>query len=90
MDRIETYNLFGRSDDLPDVVHCETIAARSVQHDWEFVPHRHARLHQVLMIARGGGRASTATAGIYRTGWSPMCPPAPCTGSASPRAPRAG
>ena len=58
MDRIETYNLFGESDDLPDVVHCETIAARSVQHDWEFVPHRHARLHQVLMIARGGGRAS--------------------------------
>lgn len=57
MDRIETYNLFGESDDLPDVVHCETIAARSVQHDWEFVPHRHARLHQVLMIARGGGRA---------------------------------
>lgn len=58
MDRIETYNLFGESDDLPDVVHCETIAARSVRHDWEFVPHRHARLHQVLMIARGGGRAT--------------------------------
>lgn len=58
MDRIQTYNLFGESDDLPDVVHCETIAARSVLHDWEFVPHRHARLHQVLMIAQGGGRAS--------------------------------
>ncbi|HCQ65089.1 MAG TPA: AraC family transcriptional regulator [Rhodobacteraceae bacterium] len=58
MDRIETYNLFGESDDLPDVVHCETIAARSVRHDWEFVPHRHARLHQVLMIAQGGGRAT--------------------------------
>lgn len=58
MERIETYNLFGESDDLPDVVHCETIAARSVRHDWEFVPHRHARLHQVLMIGRGGGRAT--------------------------------
>lgn len=56
MARIETYNLFGESDDLPDVVHCETIAARSQKHDWEFVPHRHARLHQILMIARGGGR----------------------------------
>jgi len=58
MQHIETYNLFGESDDLPDVVHCETIAARSVRHDWEFVPHRHARLHQVVMIGRGGGRAT--------------------------------
>lgn len=40
------------------MVHCETIAARSVLHDWEFAPHRHARLHQVLLIARGGGRAT--------------------------------
>jgi len=55
MDRIESYNLFGESDDLPDVVHCETIAARSVPNDWEFKPHRHARLHQVLMVERGGG-----------------------------------
>ena len=58
MERIESYNLFGESDDLPDVVHCETIAARSVKHDWEFTPHRHARLHQVLMIARGSGRGT--------------------------------
>jgi len=58
MDRIESYNLFGESDDLPDVVHCETIAARSLRHDWEFIPHRHARLHQVLMVARGGGRGT--------------------------------
>ena len=58
MERIETYNLFGESDDLPDVVHCEAIATRSVRHDWEFVPHRHARLHQILMIAHGGGRGT--------------------------------
>jgi AraC family transcriptional regulator, transcriptional activator of pobA len=55
MDPIESYNLFGESDDLPDVVHCETIAARSIPNDWEFRPHRHARLHQVLLIAEGGG-----------------------------------
>ncbi len=55
---IQSYNLFGELRDLPDVVHCETIAARSVLHDWEFTPHRHARLHQVLLIARGGGRAT--------------------------------
>jgi AraC family transcriptional activator of pobA len=52
---IRSYNLFGEVRDLPDVVHCETIAARSVLHDWEFAPHRHAHLHQVLLMARGSG-----------------------------------
>lgn len=55
---ILTYNLFGEDRDLPDVVHCETIAARSVLHDWRFPPHRHGRLHQVLLIAKGGGNAN--------------------------------
>jgi AraC family transcriptional activator of pobA len=54
---IRTYNLFGEAGDLPDVVHCETIAARSVLHDWHFEPHRHARLHQLLLIENGGGQA---------------------------------
>jgi len=51
-------NLFGESRELPDVVHCETIETRSRLHNWEFTPHRHARLHQVLFIEDGGGRAS--------------------------------
>jgi AraC family transcriptional activator of pobA len=55
---IRTYNLFGEARDLPDVVHCETIAARSVLHEWEFAAHRHARLHQILLIERGGGQAT--------------------------------
>lgn len=55
---IQVYNLFGEFGDLPDVVHCETIRARSVLHDWTFSPHRHARLHQILLIERGGGRAT--------------------------------
>ena len=55
---VQTYNLFGEAADLPDVVHCETIAARSVLHEWEFAPHRHARLHQILLIERGGGQAT--------------------------------
>ncbi|MBR0815979.1 MULTISPECIES: helix-turn-helix domain-containing protein [Bradyrhizobium] len=55
---IRIYNLFGESGDLPDVVHCETIASRSVLHDWTFAVHRHARLHQVLLIERGGGEAT--------------------------------
>jgi AraC family transcriptional regulator, transcriptional activator of pobA len=55
---IKVYNLFGESGDLPDVVHCETIASRSVLHDWTLAAHRHARLHQVLLIERGGGEAT--------------------------------
>jgi AraC family transcriptional regulator, transcriptional activator of pobA len=55
---IKVYNLFGESGDLPDVVHCETIASRSALHDWTLAVHRHARLHQVLLIERGGGEAT--------------------------------
>lgn len=54
---IQTYNLFGEGGGLPDVVHCETIAARSVLHNWRIAPHRHVRLHQFLLIESGGGRA---------------------------------
>ena len=54
---IQSYSLFGESQHLPDVLHCETIADRSVLHDWELAPHRHARLHQVLLITHGGGTA---------------------------------
>jgi len=54
---VQTYNLFGESDELPDVVHCESIAVRSTLHNWEFAPHRHARLHQMLLITHGGGKA---------------------------------
>jgi AraC family transcriptional activator of pobA len=56
-DRIHTYSLFGESAHLPDVLHCETIEARSVVHEWEFEPHRHGRLHQVLLIETGRGVA---------------------------------
>jgi AraC family transcriptional regulator, transcriptional activator of pobA len=55
---IQSYGLFGESSHLPDVMHCETIAARSVLHGWELAPHRHARLHQVLLLQSGGGAAS--------------------------------
>jgi AraC family transcriptional activator of pobA len=52
---IQSYSLFGESTHLPDVLHCETIANRSVLHNWELAPHRHARLHQVLLVEKGGG-----------------------------------
>jgi len=55
---IPSFNLFGEQGDLPDVIHCETIAARSTLHDWEFAPHRHARLHQILLVQDGEGEVS--------------------------------
>jgi AraC family transcriptional activator of pobA len=55
---IQVFNLFGEQGDLPDVVHCETIASRAMLHDWKLGVHRHARLHQVLLIERGGGEAT--------------------------------
>jgi len=54
---IPGYSLFGESAHLPDVLHCETIAARSALHDWELEPHRHARLHQLVFVESGGGTA---------------------------------
>lgn len=55
---IKVYNLFGESGDLPDIVHCETIATRSMLYNWVVSVHRHARLHQVLLIESGGGQAT--------------------------------
>lgn len=52
---IRSYGLFGETANLPDPLHIETIAARSALHDWELAPHRHARLHQLLLLHRGGG-----------------------------------
>jgi AraC family transcriptional activator of pobA len=52
---VRDYSLYGESAHLPDVMHCETIAQRSVVHDWEFAPHRHERLHQLLLLAEGHG-----------------------------------
>ncbi|WP_372884062.1 helix-turn-helix domain-containing protein [Shimia sp.] len=57
MDTIKNFNLYGEFRDFPDVVHCETIEVRSQANNWEFRPHRHARLHQFLLLESGGGEA---------------------------------
>ena len=54
---IRHYSLYGEFEQLPDVMHCETIAQRSVLHDWELAAHRHERLHQLLLLRSGGGHA---------------------------------
>ncbi|MGZ3272793.1 MAG: helix-turn-helix domain-containing protein [Caulobacteraceae bacterium] len=37
----------------PDFVHIETIKARAGLHNWEIRPHRHAALHQFLILLAG-------------------------------------
>jgi len=60
MKTIPSYALYGETDPgrLPDVLHCESIRARSLLHDWKFSPHRHHGLHQFFQIAAGGGVAT--------------------------------
>lgn len=58
MPRIPVWSLFGESADLAEVVHVETIEARSRLHDWTLEAHRHARLHQILHLDAGAGQVS--------------------------------
>jgi AraC family transcriptional activator of pobA len=55
--QIRHYSLYGELEHLPDVMHCETIAQRSVLHEWELAPHRHGHLHQLLILRQGHGVA---------------------------------
>jgi AraC family transcriptional regulator, transcriptional activator of pobA len=52
---VRHYSLYGEFEHLPDVLHCETVAERSVLHEWELAPHRHDRLHQLLLLRTGSG-----------------------------------
>lgn len=54
---VPVYDLYGEAGDLPDILHCESISTRAALHDWNIEPHRHARLHQLLLVTRGGGEA---------------------------------
>lgn len=55
--RVRDYSLYGEIEHLPDILHCEAIAERSALHDWELAPHRHDRLHQLLLVRVGEGVA---------------------------------
>lgn len=52
---IPVFKLYGESLDwpTPDLLHCESIAARSRLHQWEIEPHRHADLCQLLFLHQG-------------------------------------
>ncbi|UVM54936.1 helix-turn-helix domain-containing protein [Pseudomonas sp. B21-012] len=52
---IPVFKLYGEQLQwpTPDLLHCESIPARSRLHDWEIEPHRHADLCQLLFLYAG-------------------------------------
>lgn len=51
------FHLYGDppDDQAFDFMHVETIASRSMLHDWLIRAHRHRNLFQILLVERGGG-----------------------------------
>ncbi len=52
---IPLFQLYGEHHAWPDtdLLHCESIPARSRLHHWDIKPHRHAELFQLLYVQRG-------------------------------------
>ena len=59
---VPTYALYGEqpASALPELLHCESIPARSRLHGWEIREHRHHHFLQILYIAHGSGQAQLA------------------------------
>ncbi len=51
------FHLYGDppDDQAFDFIHVETVASRSLVHDWAIRAHRHRNLFQILLIEHGGG-----------------------------------
>ncbi|MBA1202751.1 helix-turn-helix domain-containing protein [Pseudomonas capeferrum] len=52
---VPLFQLYGENQAWPgtDLLHCESISARSRLHHWEIKAHRHAELFQLLYVRRG-------------------------------------
>ena len=52
---VPLFKLYGENQAWPgtDLLHCESIPARSRLHHWEIKPHQHAELFQLLYVQRG-------------------------------------
>ena len=58
LEDIPVFKLYGEGHEwrTPDLLHCESIPARSRLHDWEIREHRHADLAQILYLRKGSVR----------------------------------
>ncbi|WP_033487402.1 AraC family ligand binding domain-containing protein, partial [Xanthomonas phaseoli] len=51
---VPAFGLYGEQHaDAAELLHWESIAARSRLHDWQIVPHRHEDLAQLVYVQRG-------------------------------------
>ncbi|MEX0283962.1 MAG: helix-turn-helix domain-containing protein [Paracoccaceae bacterium] len=50
---IPVFSLYGETDDVPDVIHCETLSVRAPIHEWRISPHRHAQFAQLFLFTSG-------------------------------------
>lgn len=57
---VPVYQLYGEEQQwlTPDQIHCESIASRSLLHNWEIKPHRHHGLFQLLWLESGSALLS--------------------------------
>ncbi|POG11103.1 AraC family transcriptional regulator [Pseudomonas putida] len=64
---VPLFQLYGENQHWPgtDLLHCESIPARSRLHHWEIKPHQHAELFQLLYVQRG--RAQVEIEGVRST-----------------------
>jgi AraC family transcriptional activator of pobA len=78
--RIPTFMLFGEDKpwSTPDMLHCESIAARSVLHDWCITPHRHTGLFQLLHLREGSAQVLVDDALVTMGDGSLMLVPQMC------------
>jgi AraC family transcriptional regulator, transcriptional activator of pobA len=55
---VPVFKLYGESEQwiTPDLIHCESIASRSILHNWHIAPHQHHGLFQLLLLERGHAR----------------------------------
>lgn len=60
MSEIRNYAFYGEDAEAPreDLLHCETLHARGIIHNWRFRPHRHHGMHQFFWVGAGAGTAS--------------------------------
>lgn len=68
---IPVFTLFGETEHFPDVVHCERIIDRAMDHDWRIPAHRHAQMSQLFWISDGtveaiiDGKSSVLSSGEF-------------------------
>lgn len=75
---VPVFRLYGETRDwpTPDLLHCETIADRSLPHGWQIRPHRHTDLMHLLLLTRGGGSAHLGELTCRLTPPALICVPA--------------